>query len=328
MAVNPLTAALAKLAPQDKPAATTERLPQKTAGRLEIGQQLRGLVQTQLPGGQFQVHVAGHLVQMQLPAFVRSGDVIALQVAALQPRLAFSFIAAESPLSTAEELSAAARLLSSLAQQPRSEKPLLGVAQTVLWQPAASQDTAALAQQLHHALSHSGLFYESHQAQWIAGQRSTPQLLLEPQNQPPPTQAAPVSPPPSTLPDAVLPAHLQQLVQQQLHALETHQVLWQGQAWPGQAMRWEVHEDPPQPHTPAVAAGHWSSRIELDLPQLGKVSARLTLHGGSVSFHIGAANAASRARLQAAAPQLVSSLAAHDMHVQQGEVTLITETTT
>jgi hypothetical protein len=35
---------------------------------------------------------------------------------------------------------------------------------------------------LHEALSNSGLFYESHQAQWLGGERSTAQLMHEPQN--------------------------------------------------------------------------------------------------------------------------------------------------
>lgn len=326
MAIHPLATALAKLALQDKSVVTHEGTPQKAAARLELGQQLRGVVATQLPGGPFRVQVAGQQIQMQLPAFIRSGDVITLQVTALQPRLTFSFIARDNPPSTAEALSAAARLLSSLSQQPSPEKPLAGVTRTVLWQSAAGQDTTALAQQLHHALSHSGLFYESHQAQWIAGQRSTPQLMLEPQNQPPPPPPALASSGAAASPDALLPEHLRPLVQQQLHALETHQVLWQGQVWEGQAMRWEVREDAPQRQAQPLPSGHWSSRIELDLPHLGKVSALLALHGDRISFHIGAASPATREQLQAASAQLVACLAERDLRVQQGEITLLTET--
>ena len=127
---------------------------------------------------------------MQLPAFIRSGDIITLQVASLQPRLTFTLAASSNPVSTPESLSATSRLLSSLSQQPLERSYVRPIQSAPLWTgEQVLPDTTQLAGKLHDALSHSGLFYESHQAQWIAGTRPTTQLLLEPQNQLPRTAA-------------------------------------------------------------------------------------------------------------------------------------------
>ncbi|MGY8525664.1 flagellar hook-length control protein FliK [Paracidovorax citrulli] len=73
------------------------------------------------------------------------------------------------------------------------------------------------------------------------------------------------------------------VVRQQLELLATHQFRWAGEAWPGTPMQWEVTDQPE--HDAANAADqqkdgaerNWSSRLVLELPQLGTVEARLTL---------------------------------------------------
>ncbi|MEK7811216.1 MAG: hypothetical protein AAB278_05305, partial [Pseudomonadota bacterium] len=183
---NLLSAVLGKAALSDKPliTATPDKNSPQSTFKLEVGQQVQGTVQSQVAPSIFQVKIAEHVVQMQLPAFIRSGDLITLQVASLQPRLTFSLAASTNPVSTSEQLSSTSRLLSSMSQQPIEQNYVRPTQQTPLWVASQSApDIKMLADRLHHALSHSGLFYESHQAQWIAGMRSTPQLLQEPQNQ-------------------------------------------------------------------------------------------------------------------------------------------------
>lgn len=148
----------------------------------DLGQKLQGSVQAQVAPNVFKVNVSGQLVQMELPSFVRSGDTVALQVIALQPRLTFSMVNSAAPLSTPEQLGATARLLSSMSQQA-PEKAYVRAAQSApLWQSPQPPESKQLAGMLHEALSNSGLFYESHQAQWLGGARSTAQLMHEPQN--------------------------------------------------------------------------------------------------------------------------------------------------
>jgi flagellar hook-length control protein FliK len=282
---------------------------------------------------------------MQLPAFVRSGDIIALQVASLQPRLTFTLAASSNPVSTPESLSATSRLLSSLSQQPLERSYVRSIQSAPLWTGTqALPDTAQLAGKLHDALSHSGLFYESHQAQWIAGTRPTTQLLLEPQNQLTPkqqivlqqnanarsadtasnatlsaqvtqtgTEQRPVAP--------NIPEHLQTLVQQQLGALETHQVLWQGQVWQGQEMRWEVSEETPHRNAQGVEEGQWNTQIHLDLPNLGGVSARLSFNGNALNLSLDVSDAQTRDKLGNASSQLVAALSERGIPVTHTQIT-------
>jgi flagellar hook-length control protein FliK len=217
-------------------------------------------------------------------------------------------------------------MLSSMTQQPLEQPYVKSTQRAPLWiaGQAAAPDTTVLADKLHNALSHSGLFYESHQAQWIAGMRSTPQLMQEPQNQllqqstAMPNEVAAKMNAPTTL--NAIPEHLQNLVQQQLHTLETRQVLWQGVAWAGQEMRWEVREESPRRSHPGEQDGQWVTEIHLDLPHMGSLSARLSLNGGAVNLTLNAREAKTRELLSSASTQLVSALNARDIPVLQTRI--------
>jgi len=153
--------------------------------QFELGKKFEGIVQAQVSSGVFNVRIAQQLVQMQFPPSVRSGDKVTLQVIATQPRLTFSMVNSANPLSTPEQLGSAAKLLSSMSQQA-PEKAYVRAAQSApLWEKPQPTETKQLFGLLREALSNSGLFYESHQAQWLEGTRSTAQLLHEPQNMTP-----------------------------------------------------------------------------------------------------------------------------------------------
>ena len=319
-----LTATLNRFTQPDKPliAVTPDQKNPAAALKLEIGQQVQATVQAKVAPGVFQVRIAERTIQMQLPEFVRGGDLISLRVVALQPRLAFSLAASSNPLSTSEQLGSTARLLSSLAQQPMRQDYVPAAQRAPLWiDTSQNPNTTQLAERLHLALSHSGLFYEAHQAQWIAGQRTTPQLMQEPQNQlPHPTAADSVNPRTANLSEP-----LQAIVQQQLHALENKQVVWQGLVWPGQEMRWEVGEESHQ--TPgAPAEKQWVTELKLDLPQLGGIRARLRFTGEAVSFEIGVTDPAATQKLEAASTQLVEAMNARGVPVLQTRIRPAQET--
>ena len=78
---------------------------------------------------------------------------------------------------------------------------------------------------------------------------------------------------------------VQHLVQQQLQALETHHLMWQGQVWPGQSMDWEIvgHREE-ESQAGDSDPTHWTTRLALDLPNLGRVVARLQLNQGQVNL--------------------------------------------
>jgi flagellar hook-length control protein FliK len=303
-------------------------LPDKdTSGKggFELGQKVQGTIQAQVSTGVFKVRVLEQMLHMQLPENLKSGDVVELQVLSLQPRLTFSLSTSANPLSSPEHLSNTSLLLSALSQKPL-EKTFVSAIQS---QPLMAEETSAtsapdttvLANKLHDSLSQSGLFYEAHQAQWIAGSRSTAQLLLEPQNQLPPrsgttidgannitgtTAAAQQNNPLSNIPNP-----LQPIVQQQLNALETRQVFWQGHAWANQRMDWEIHEETPRNSATGYeeAGKQWATQVRLDLPNLGEVAAMLRFNNNGLSITLDASGDTTRTLLGSASSQLTSALA-------------------
>ena len=298
------------------------------ASAFEPGQKFQATVQAQLAPGIFKVQVADQLLQLQLPGTIRTGDKITLEVVSLLPRLTFNMAASANPLSTADQLSATSRLLSSLTQQPLEKNFVRPTNSAPLWADATQfPDTTELAGKLHTALSQSGLFYEAHQAQWLAGSRNTAQLLQEPQNQPADkvraalgldskTQrmdtevtlnSATVSSGRERISIPGIPDHLQPLIQQQLLALETRQVQWQGQVWANQEMSWKVREE--QIPSPNDEEGRqWSTQILLNLPNLGEVSATLRFGNSGLSLTLDADTGATRSKLGSASSALVSAL--------------------
>lgn len=310
------------LAQKTLPAATADATPK--TGQLEPGQKIQGIVQTQVSPGLFNVRIGEQLTQMSLPAFIHSGDTIKLQVIATTPRLTFSMSASTNPLSTDEKLSSVARLLSAMSQQPREKTDMRAMQSTPLWTTPQTMQSTQLAGLLHEALGNSGLFYESHQAQWLEGARSTSQLLQEPQNF---TRAnTSINMEASSIPGGntsparqldtaasiegeipIIPDHLQPLVQQQINALETRQVLWQGNIWPNQTMQWEIHDQATQ--TPATEnEQQWTTKIHLDLPNLGMVSATLRFNSAGLSLTLNASTTATRTALGNASSQLVATM--------------------
>jgi len=158
------------------------------------------------------------------------------------------------------------------------------------------------AEALSNTLSQSGLFYESHQLQWISGERSLAMLRQEPQAQLAASaavaqnspvlelkQVVPIIPPvvddvPQTLVTHSEPlagsvsAQTLPLVQQQLEVLDSRQIVWQGQVWPGQQMRWEIEEDASSPRAAQEQASAWNTSLRLSLPRLGGVTANIAFN--------------------------------------------------
>ena len=113
--------------------------------------------------------------------------------------------------------------------------------------------------------------------------------------------AAPLPPQSATLPmvsaDPVIPGNpasppntpvqsLQHLVQTQLQTLEQNRFVWQGTLWPGQTAEWEVARDDPQQESQATPQQVWTSRLRLQLPTLGEVTADLRLQNGHLQVRL------------------------------------------
>lgn len=318
--------------------ASTQREPGETRflGRLESGQHMRATVQTSLANGEFMVALDmadGQALHMRLPPGVRSGDLLNLVFVSHHPRPTFALTADAPPAGISSFLSGTGRFIDSLLQRsssPGSSRPSSSAAPfqfPLLATPPT--DGTALARSLASALGRSGLFYESHQAQWVMGTRSLADLLLEPQ--------AGLSAPPGKLSgadadsrgdavagayknitdaaDASDPVHpaAMALVRQQLEVFETRQFAWQGVAWPGQSIAWDATEEASQGQedqegSNQPTSGAWNTRLRLTMPNLGQITANLRLDARGIEVRLAAADAGTAAVLQAGAAPLASGL--------------------
>jgi len=224
-----------------------------------------------------------------------------LSRAPLTPANLLPDLAGDSP---APELSTTARAISSVLSQAESAPgtPLALVGKTPLM-VAPGANPAQLAQKLHDAIGSSGLFYESHVAEWAEGKRPLASLLLEPQMQKaPPGEAARTG---TDLASA-------QLINLQLHAHEQARVQWQGEAWPGQKMQWDISRDAPeggqQDGAEADEATAWRSSVRFQFPLLGDLAAHVVVQGGRVAIQLQAGSETSAATLRQHAAALEASL--------------------
>lgn len=172
------------------------------------------------------------------------------------------------------EISPTAQLIGNILSQADSEgvPTRFEASAVVTHAPSTAQ---IVAHDLKYAVKTSGLFYESHLHDLVQNNQTLSAIRLEPQNQ--------VSPP------------LTSLIAQQLAVLENQHFSWQGQIWPGQKMDWDVYLQ-----KNAVDDNHGqfleqqgilenrpiSSEMTLHLPNLGKVTAKLSLADGRMRIDI------------------------------------------
>ena len=272
---------------------------------LSIAQRYQASIDTRLPNGSFKVLVNGHEMQMNLPENVRTGDQLNLLLVSKEPRLKFALLSITpnpagvthssqlpttlSGIATEADLSKAGLFLGNLTQEPNKSlpsPPLISNTPLLSGPPINSQQLPGL---LKQALSHSGLFYENHQAQWVAGKMTSEQLSQEPQSKLTPLTSASLNTPIAVtmLSSSDAPVHPQSLtiVQQQLNLLETGQLTWRGEVWLGQSMEWSITDQPPSGRESSDPQ-QWQSRLRLTLPRLGEVVATLELNQDGLKLAI------------------------------------------
>lgn len=155
------------------------------------GQAFTARIQEVLPDNTYKALVAGRQLTLQLPEGADPGDVLELTVVDRTPHTVIAR-RAEGQATPGQvdarpypyaRISDAGRLIGQLLPAEGEAPPpaALSRGQPVLAQPPATG--AQLASALRNAVSQSGLFYEAHQAQWVAGERALTSLRAEPQGQ-------------------------------------------------------------------------------------------------------------------------------------------------
>lgn len=344
----------------DQPVPTQPALPaQKLSDVLSDlvpGQRILAEIQALLPNGTYRAAIAQRDVTLALPFSAKAGDTLELEVVESDGKLTLAVVAnrsgSEAPPRTSESsttLSQAGRLISDLLGGIGSDGKRAPPAPLNANQPLISafpSDAATLVPILRDALGKSGMFYEAHQARWVAGQLDAATLLQEPQSKHAPPgagpgpAAAPALPQPTgtdqadarsmpqtphpapaatgTTTTAGIPADLVPLVQQQLDALGSQTYAWNGQIWSGQSLDWEIREETNGRSDSTEAAGaNWQTRLKLTLPKLGPVEAVLRLYpGNTVELAIIADRPGSRDALAANGEALVGQFAAAGLNVR------------
>ena len=312
------------VAPLARVKAITDQLPAFTPGQRVIAN-----LQTAYPGNTYQARIDGREVTLALPQAANAGDTLELVVSHVTPRAVFATLAqpttSTGTAAATPALSQTGRLISFLLTgQPTAQTAALNGGQPMLAAaPQGPGDSALLASRLSTALEQSGLFYESHQARWLAGKLDTAALMQEPQGRNPTPPATPATAPGGTetiaTPRAAneglapIPERLLPLVHQQLDAVATQNFVWQGQVWPGQTMEWEIEDPAADGRSGDEPDENWTSTLRLTLPRLGGVEARLHLTPAGVAMRLIADSDTTRQALTAAEPRLADALAATDV---------------
>jgi hypothetical protein len=171
-----------------QPAAPITEIPSDLP-ELRQGQTFSARIQEALPENTYKALVAGKSLTLSLPEGAKPGDTLELVVIDRSPKVVVAQLA--NPGAAPEisqgypftNLSPAGQLIASLlpAEGEAPSAVILGRGQPLLSQPPIN--SSQLAPVLADAVKSSGLFYESHQAQWATGRLPLTQLLQEPQAQ-------------------------------------------------------------------------------------------------------------------------------------------------
>lgn len=213
------------------------------------------------------------IIKMPPGASAMAGQKLLLRYIHDSPQLTFLLTSNPSHVpGSATEISSAANLIAQYLQQAESEGASSRIKATdvITHHPQNPQLTA---HHLKEAITKSGLFYESHLADWLQGNQTLEAIKQAPQNQTGGVSAS--------------------LMAQQLAVLEHQHIAWQGEVWPGQQMDWDIYQTPKdqdsskgevsKPEDKAIA-----SELTLHLPHLGKVTAKISISDGRMRIHLAA----------------------------------------
>ena len=181
--------------PSLRPALPTQEITDKLSG-LVAGQRLLAEIESLMPNGTYRALINQRVVTLALPFAAKSGDAIELEVAESDGKLTLAVVPRgvadgnkSSDEAAATSLSRTGQLISNLLAGARDLKggtmalPLNSNQPLAAGPPTSGRDLLPL---LEQAITQSGMFYESHQADWIEGRYSKAQLLQEPQGKLPP----------------------------------------------------------------------------------------------------------------------------------------------
>ena len=194
-----VASSLRQILPDHQATTNTQTMPDAAAQKiadvlsnLVPGQRVLAEIQALLPNGNYRAIVAQREITLALPFSAKAGDTLELEVAENDGKIALAFVANRSTGEQAGKLNDSAAttlsqtgkligdLLNGISVQGKRAAPAPLNGNLPLVDDFPDQ-AANLAPILKDALTKSGVFYESHQARWVAGELPTAALKLEPQ---------------------------------------------------------------------------------------------------------------------------------------------------
>ncbi|WP_394778292.1 flagellar hook-length control protein FliK [Undibacterium sp.] len=210
--------------------------------------------------------------------------------------------------STPTSLSTAGKLIDQIlhaAQQQDVPNTLVGKTPLAATAEAMTQPDK-MADTLKQTIASSGLFYESHVADWAEGKRPISDLMREPQAQIGKSLGSDADLSSTSL---TKNTEMTQIVNQQLNTLEQQRIVWQGNLLPGQRMEWEVTRNYSGKKAGQTEAEQsWQSTVRFELPHLGAIAATINLHGEHVQIFVRTDSESSATALQEHAVTLAEAL--------------------
>ncbi|WP_174875685.1 flagellar hook-length control protein FliK [Vogesella oryzae] len=321
---------------EETPLATLSQPAGKTAG-FQVGEWVHARVAERLADGSAVVLAKNAAFTLQAPPGSKAlnADPLLLRVRATDPVVSFVQVALDQDPEMAKSapvsLSDATRYLNILLQaanQPGGRPSATAAALAAAYDTDAkvtSSGKALLANpeqpgsehsaSLQQTVEKSGLFYESHQKAWIDGRLSLDELRQEPQ---------------AKLGDAAkAQGAMGQLVQRQLETLEQRQFVYNGMAWPGQQVQWQIQADDTQERDASGAEEMraWHTQLNLQLPALGGVAARLRMVGNQVQLVFATDSDAAGTLIESHRLQLAGAMEAAGLALASLQVKHETEST-
>ncbi len=176
---------------QNQPVAAAQKIAD-VLSNLVPGQRVLAEIQALLPNGTYRAIVAQRDITLALPFSAKAGDTLELEVSENDGKVTLAFVANRSSGEQAGKLATSAAttlsqtgklitdLLGGIGEQGKraSPAPLNGNLPLVEDFPDQAENLAPI---LKSALTKSGVFYEAHQARWVAGDLPTAALKQEPQ---------------------------------------------------------------------------------------------------------------------------------------------------
>ena len=276
--INPISK-IAPVLPVDAVASITQALGDR-ATQFVKGQEYFAQVLSKAGDTAYNVKIDGKgvlkdvVLEMNLGSAAQAGQTLLLRYLHANP--APTFLLLPSPTNeagSAADISPTAKLIGQILSKADNDgvTSRFESASIVTRTPNNAQ---IVAHDLKHALSNSGLFYESHLSDAVQSNQSLASIRSEPQNQ--------VNTP------------LAGLVSQQLAILENQRLSWHGEVWPGQKLDWDVYlqqkENDTNQHSSMMHEVGMerpiASEMTLYLPHLGKVSARVSIIDGRMRVGI------------------------------------------